>query len=337
MLDSGRHELFRRLVEKSRRLVLTTHMNPDGDAIGSEIGLGRFLAAAGREVKIVNQEATPRNLTYLEEFGPPVEVYHPRDHDAELAAADLVVLLDNSAPDRLGRMEPVVRSLASKVLCIDHHPAQGTIWAHEILDETASATAAMVYELIVAAGHALDTGTAEALYAGLATDTGFFRFNSTRARAHEIAAALLHVGIEPARCFREVFERNSPAWTRLLGRALASLHLDAGGRIVSVRVPRAVELECGAEGADTSEMTTPLLAIDGVQVALLFRELQDGRIKVSLRSKGNIDVYRLASEFGGGGHRNASGIVTDGRLDEIAEKVIARAADLLSASRGTHS
>ncbi len=333
MLDPRRHELFRRLLESNRRLVLTTHMNPDGDAIGSEIGLGRFLVAAGRDVSVVNQEETPRSLAYLEERGPAVEVYAPVEHDARIRGADLLVLLDNSAPDRLGRMEPIVRACASKVLCIDHHPAQGTIWAHEILDETASATAAMVYELIVAAGHSLDVSTAEALYAGLATDTGFVRFNSTKAHAHEIAAALLEAGVEPARCFREVYERNSPAWTRLLGYALAGLRLDAGGRIVSVRIPRAVELECGAEGADTSEMTTPLLAIDGVQVALLFRELVDGRIKVSLRSKGSIDVYRLASEFGGGGHRNASGIVTEGRIDEIAEKVIARAADILSAPR----
>ncbi len=333
MLDSGRHELFRRLLERNRRLVLTTHMNPDGDAIGSEIGLGRFLIATGRDVRVVNQEPTPRNFAYLEERGPAIDVYEPREHDGMLRDVDLLVLLDNSAPDRLGRMEPIVRSIASRVLCIDHHPAQGTIWAHEILDETASATAAMVYELIVAAGSPLDSATAEALYAGLSTDTGFFRFNSTRARAHEIAAELLRAGVEPARCFREVYERNSPSWTRLLGRALADLRLDAGGRIVSVRIPRAVELECGADGVDTSEMTTPLLAIDGVQVALLFRELHDGRIKVSLRSKGNIDVYRLASEFGGGGHRNASGIVTAGRMDEIAEKVIARAADILSASR----
>jgi len=307
-------------------------MNPDGDAIGSEIGLARFLAAAGRDVRIVNQEATPRNLAYLEERGPTIEVYESSQHDAAFAAADLVILLDNSAPDRLGRMESVVRSVASKVLCIDHHPTQRTIWSSEILDETSGATAAMVYELATAAGYRLDAASAEALYAGLATDTGFFRFNSARSRVHEIAALLLSAGVEPARCFREVYERNSPAWTRLLGRALADLRLDAGGRVVSVRITSAMESECGAEGADTSEMTTPLLAIEGVRIVLLFRELPEGRIKVSLRSKGEIDVYKLAAEFGGGGHRNASGIVTEGRLDDIAETIIARAAGLLSAS-----
>ncbi len=335
MLNAEQCGLFLRLVGSGRRFVLTTHMNPDGDAIGSEVGLARLLAATGREVRIVNQEPTPRNLAYLQDLGPSIETYDPGEHDAALPAADLVILLDNSAPDRLGRMEPVIRSLASKVLCIDHHPTPGTLWAHDILDEQASATAAMVYELSTAAGYRLDLGTAEALYAGLSTDTGFYRFNSTRARAHEIAAELLKVGIEPARCFREVYEKNSPAWTRLLGRALAGLSLDAGGGIVSVRITHAMESECGADGADTSEMTTPLLAIDGVRIALLFRELPEGRIKVSLRSKGDLDVLRLAAEFGGGGHRNASGIVTVGRLDEIADTVIARAAGLLAASPGS--
>ncbi|MBZ5640392.1 MAG: bifunctional oligoribonuclease/PAP phosphatase NrnA [Acidobacteriia bacterium] len=334
MVNAEQCELFRRLTGIARRYVLTTHMNPDGDAIGSEVGLARLLAGTGRELRIVNQEATPRNLAYLEDLGPSVEVYDPAVHDAALDAADLVVLLDNSAPDRLGRMEPAIRSRASKVFCIDHHPTPGTLWAHDVLDEQASATAAIVYELSTAAGHRIDLDTAEALYAGLSTDTGFFRFNSTRARAHEIAAALLRTGIEPSRCFREVYERNSPAWTRLLGRALAGLRLDAGGAIVSVRVTRAMESECDAEGADTSEMTTPLLAIEGVRIALLFRELPEGRVKVSLRSKGDLDVYRLAAEFGGGGHRNASGIVADGRLDEMAETVIAGAAGLLAASPG---
>jgi phosphoesterase RecJ-like protein len=228
-------------------------------------------------------------------------------------------------------MEKAILSVAGKVLCIDHHPTQGTPWAHNILDVQASATAAMIYDLTTGAGYRPDLPAAEALYAGLSTDTGFFRFNSTRVRAHEIAAELIRAGVEPAKCFREVYEKNSPAWTRLLGRALAGLRLDAGGGIVSVRITRAEEIECGADGADTSEMATSLLAIEGVRIALLFRELPGGRVKVSLRSKGDLDVYRLALEFGGGGHRNASGIVTDGRLDTVAETVIGRAAGLLAA------
>ncbi len=328
-MEGHHHTLFRDLVEANHRFVLTTHMNPDGDAIGSELGLSFFLEVRGCEVRIINPDPVPENFRYLEDGRLRVEVYDERAHDAGLSEADLVVLLDNSAPDRLGKMEAPIRAVAGKTLCIDHHPAHGTIWAHDILDEKSSATAAMVFDLVLGNGYRLDRRAAEALYAGLATDTGYFRFNSTTPRAHEIAAELLRAGAEPARCFREVCERNTPAYTKLLGQALAGLRLDAGGALVSVRITKAMETECAAEGVDTSEMTTPLLAIDRVRVALLFRELDGGRVKVSLRSKGDLDVYRLATEFGGGGHRNASGIVVRGDLCEIAAKVIERALELL--------
>ncbi len=329
-MDPDAPRLLRELLETSRRIVVTTHVNPDGDAIGSEIALARYLAVLGRPARIVNADPTPLNLRFLEDPEFRAEVYDPPSHDPIVAEADLVVLLDNSAPDRLGRMETVVRAAAARTLCIDHHPTRGTVWAHNVLEDRASATAAMVYRLMQALGLSPDARTAEALYTGLATDTGFFRFNSTTPAAHAIAGELLRAGVEPARSYGEVYERNSPAYTRLLGMALTGLRFDAGGAIVSVRITREMERACGSERVDTSEMTTPLLAVDGVRVALLFRELEGGRVKVSLRSKGEVDVYGLAAEFGGGGHRNASGIVTSGPLDDVVANVIERATKLLA-------
>jgi phosphoesterase RecJ-like protein len=329
-MSDDRNEVFRRVVERGRRFVLTTHMNPDGDAIGSEVGLARYLRGIGRQLRLVNHDRTPENLRFLEGDGIAIEVYDPAVHDALLGEADTVVLLDNSAPDRLGTMEPAVRAVAGKTLCIDHHPTRGTPWAHNILDEEASATAVLVYELTRAQGFRLDRRAAEALYVGLATDTGFFRFNSTRAKAHDVAAELIRAGVDPARCFQEVYERNSVAYTRLLGRALVDLRLDAGGALASCRVTRRTIEQCDADGIDTSEMTTPLLAIGGVRIAMLFRELEGGRVKVSLRSKGELDVHGLAAKFGGGGHRNASGIVMSGPLDEVADTVVARAEALVA-------
>jgi phosphoesterase RecJ-like protein len=319
---------FEELVTGNRRFVLTTHMNPDGDAIGSQVGLARFLAARGAGVRIVNQDPTPHNLAFLEDGGIGVEVYDEGLHREGLAAADLVVLLDNSAPDRMGRMENVLCASASRVLCIDHHPTRTTPWAHNILDVQSCATAAMVYELVRGCGAALDGPAAEALFVGIATDTGFFRFNSTTVRAYEIAADLMRCGVSPARCYQAVYERNSAAYTRLLGHALQGLRLDADGAVASVSITGEMVERCNARDEDTSEMTTALLALDNVRIAILFRELEDGRVKVSLRSKGDLDVRLLANEFGGGGHRNASGIVLPGRLPAIAERVISRAAEL---------
>jgi phosphoesterase RecJ-like protein len=325
MIGPDEHALFARTIAGGKRFALTTHVNPDGDALGSEIGIARYLRSLGKELRIVNQDRTPDNLRFLEGDGLTVEVFDPAVHEAVLKDADHVLLLDNSAPDRLGRMEGAVRAAADRVLCIDHHPTRGTPWAFNILDEEASATAAIVHDLVRGQGYALDRRAAEALYVGLATDTGFFRFNSTRPEAHEVAAQLIRAGADPARCFQEVYERNSPAYTLLLGRALTGLSLTAGGAVASCRITKSDIEACSAAGVDTSEMTTPLLAIGGVRIAVLFREMDGGRVKVSLRSKGELDVHGLAAEFGGGGHRNASGIVMSGKLDEVADTVTARA------------
>ena len=330
MIGTADARKFESVVSPNRRFVLTTHVNPDGDAIGSEIGMAFFLLSQGKEVRIVNHDETPPFLRFLLDPAVAVEVYDPARHDPVIAAADVVLLLDNSAPDRLGRMERVILDAAARVLCIDHHPTRGTPWAHDILDDEACATAALVADLTHGCGFTPDRVAAQALYVGLATDTGFFRFNSTTPRAHQIAAELLTVGVDPARCFQEIYERNPPALTRLLGYALAGLRLDADGAVASIRITRERIAQCRADGVETAEMTTALLATDGVRIALLFREMDGGRIKVSLRSKGDLDVHRLASRFGGGGHRNASGIVRAGELEPIEDEVIAAARDLVA-------
>ncbi|HKQ63089.1 MAG TPA: bifunctional oligoribonuclease/PAP phosphatase NrnA [Candidatus Polarisedimenticolaceae bacterium] len=333
MIPEAFHATFQRLIDGARQFVLVTHINPDGDALGSQFGLGAFLLERGARVRIVDQDPVPAALRFIAQPALEVEVYDAARHDAALAATELVVLVDNSAPDRLGRMEPVMRRLAGRTLCIDHHPARDVPWAHALIDAGSCATTAMIYELTRRCGWRPSAAAAEALYVGLATDTGFFRFNSTSADAHEIAAALLRLGVEPARSFREIYERNSAAFTRLLGLGLARLRMDAGGAVASVQLDRALIEAAQAQDVDPSEITTPLLAIDGVLVAALFRELPDGRIKVSLRSKGELDVHGLAAEFGGGGHRNASGIVVEGRLEAVAAQVTARATALLAARR----
>jgi phosphoesterase RecJ-like protein len=333
MIGPRDHARFAALLDRAKLFVLVTHVNPDGDAVGSEVGLGRALRAAGGEVRLVNQDATPDTLRWLEDEGPEAEPYDAARHDGLLDAADAIVLVDNSAPDRLGRMEAPARARAPKTFCIDHHPTRGTPWAETIIDDSACATAAIVFELLEERGLPVDRGTAEALYAGLATDTGFFRFNSTSSRAFRIAAGLLDAGADPTRSFGEVYERNSPAYTRLLGRALAGLRLAAGGAVGVIGVTRGMVEESRAEGVDTSEVTTPVLAVDGVRIAVFFRELAEGKVKVSLRSKGALDVQRLAAEFGGGGHRNASGIVMQGTYEEIVERVTARAVALAEDGR----
>jgi phosphoesterase RecJ-like protein len=328
MISRRAHELFREQVERASEIVVTTHINPDGDGLGSQLGLARFLLARGKQVRLINHDPTPEVLRILDSDDLPVETYAPEVHDDVLRSCDLVVLVDNSAPDRMGRMERIMVEVAGHTLCIDHHPSRDTPWARLILDEAACATAVIVYDLVRDAGWVPDRLAALALYVGLATDTGFFRFNSTDEQAYRAAADFLRLGVDPSRVYQAIYERNSVAYTRLLGHALTGVRVDQGA-VASVVITRELVESLDAGDVDTSEITTPLLAMDGIAVALLFRELADGRVKVSLRSKGALDVHRLAGEFGGGGHRNASGIVMDGALDDVVGAVIRRAAAML--------
>lgn len=332
MIDEHGHRIFRDACARVRTVVMTTHINPDGDAIGSQIGLGRFLRSRGIEVRIVNRDPRPATLDLLDDETLPLHQYDPAVHDAWLADADSILLLDNAAPDRMGSMERVMREQAGNVLCIDHHPERETPWAETIIDDRACATAAMVYELVRGAGWTPDPVAAEAIYVGLATDTGSFRFNSTNPRAHEIAAELLRLGAEPPKVHRAIYERNTLEFTRLLGHALSSVQTSHEGRVLSVSLALDTVRGLGATDVDTSEISTALLAVDGIDVALLFRELDGGSVKVSLRSRGRVDVHRLASEFGGGGHRNASGIVMPGGLESARDQVADRISSYLEGS-----
>jgi phosphoesterase RecJ-like protein len=322
-------ELFREVVERSASVVLTSHVQPDGDAVGSLVALSRYLGFRGKAVRAINQDPVPETLQFVADPHHPLEAYEPARHDGLIERADAVLLVDNAAPDRLGTMEPAMRRAAQRTLCIDHHPSRETPWRRMILDEGSCATTVIIYELLRESGHTPDRLAAEAIYVGLATDTGFFRFNSTSARAHEIAAELLRLGVDPARTYQRIYERNSLAYTRLLGHALSGVQVFSDGALALVTLPAELIRRIDAAGVDTSEITTALLAMEGVGIAVLFRELPEGRVKVSLRSKGRLDVHRLAGEFGGGGHRNASGIVMLATLDDAVSRVTARARALV--------
>jgi phosphoesterase RecJ-like protein len=320
-LTAEQHERFAATCERNETFVLTVHMNPDGDALGSEIALARYLESLGKTVRLINGDPTPELLAFVTEDSTPIEVYDSAQHDDVIRGVDRVVLLDNSAPDRLGRMESIMLSVAANVLCIDHHPTREAPWAENILRVGASATAVLVWGLLRHRGWELDAPARNAIFVGLATDTGFFRFNSASSHAHRVAAELLECGVHAGAIYRRIYERNSEAYTRLLGHALVGLRIEGGGRIASVQLRRDLIAELAAEDVDTGEITTALLAIDGVDLVLLFRELPDARVKVSLRSKDELDVHQLASGFGGGGHRNAAGIVLEQPFDEVVEHV----------------
>jgi phosphoesterase RecJ-like protein len=187
----------------------------------------------------------------------------------------------------------------------------------------------MIYRLIREVDGEIDAAEAEPIYVSIVTDTGNFRFSNTTPGVLRTAADLLSKGVKVPRVYQEIFERYAPSFVKLLGTALASIQQDETGRLGYIELTREMMRACGADGEDTSDIINGILTIDGTELALLFKELPEGRTKVSLRSKGTLDVNRLASEFGGGGHRNASGIVMPVPIEEAVATILPKAKALI--------
>ena len=326
---SSRFQELLQAVESRSTFVLVTHVNPDGDGLGAQFALARFLRRRGKSVRIVNMDALPRQYRFLVDGFEP-EIYDPARHDAELASVDAIVLLDNSAANRLGVMRaPIERSPALKI-CIDHHPNPDTRWDVMVIDEKACATGEMIYRLIREVDGEIAPEEAVPIYVSIVTDTGNFRFSNTTPEVLRVAADLVAKGVSVPAVYQQIFERNSPTFVRVMGAALASIRQDPTGRLGYIVLSREMMSGLGAAGEDTSDIINGILTIDGTCLALLFKELEDGRTKVSLRSKGEIDVNRLAAEFGGGGHRNASGVVVAMALDRAVPTMLERALALIA-------
>ncbi|MBX6365497.1 MAG: bifunctional oligoribonuclease/PAP phosphatase NrnA [Gemmatimonadetes bacterium] len=310
------------LLDAARRIVLTTHVNADGDAVGSEVALALWLAARGKHVRIANPTPFPEPFAYLvPDRALLVDAGDARD---AVEQADLVVVLDTGEPKRIGRIFPLVdgRPLA----LLDHHPeSQPAIPADAVVrDPTACATGELIFDLLrLAVGdEAWPAGVAEAIYAAIVTDTGSFRFSNTTPRAHAIAAELLRRGVDPEEAYRRIYGTVPLRRIRLLRAALERLEVDERLPITWITVPRKLMEECGATGEDLDGLVEHARSIEGTEVALLFRETVEGGTKVSLRSNGRVDVNAIARQFGGGGHVKASGILLGAPLEEATARVL---------------
>ncbi len=309
------------LLDGARTAALTTHVAADGDGIGAEICLLGHLLSRGIDARIINTEPLAARYRFLDPDGA-VEVFDAARHDAFLRDADLIFMLDNSATSRMGPLEPAIRASRATTVCIDHHNVIEPFWKENIIDPEACATGELVFQIIKAMGGRVDRNAAQAAYVSLVTDTGYFRFSKTSPRCHEAAAEMLAAGVNPPLVYEEVFERNSPALLRLGGMAMADLRQEEGGRLAWISLTHEQVARCRAELEDTSDIVNDLLSIDGVKIAVLFKELEADRTKLSFRSKGDLDVNRLAARFGGGGHTNAAGAVVAGGLDETIRRVL---------------
>ena len=301
-------------IQRARSVVLACHVNPDGDALGSLLGLGLALEALGKDVVMLSADPVPETLAFLPGIAKVQSTTDRRDFD-------LAIGLDSGDLSRTGANAAVLES-APVLMDIDHHVTAGRFGHIQLLDSHASATAELVFELVGALGLSLSPEMAECLHCGLLTDTGGFRFTNVTPRTMQIGAALVEAGANPDRIYENVYERRNFASQKLLGRALEHMRRTEDGRVVWTVVTRGDFLEFGAHDRDTEGIVGALRVVDTALVAFVLREMESGKLRVSLRSRVGVDVSAVAAQFGGGGHRLAAGCSLPGPAESAAMAVL---------------
>jgi phosphoesterase RecJ-like protein len=286
-------DLLRR-IRQGNRFLLTSHINPDGDAIGSELGLARLLRGLGKGAVVWNRDPTPT-------------VYRP------LPGSDRIQHLS-----------------AKPIINIDHHLGNQCYGAVNWVDSAAPAVGEMVFRLAQGLKVALEPDVASCLYLTLVTDTGGFRFSNATAAAFEAAAALVREGAHPEQVSQWLYESQPLAVVKLVGEMLRTLQTHEQGRVATGRLTREMFEQAGAAPGDSEGLIDYLRSIAGVDAVALIRELPDGGHKISLRSRGEVDVEKIARHHGGGGHRNAAGFTLTGDGEEVRREVASQLGAALS-------
>lgn len=301
-------------------VALSTHINADGDGCGSETALARLLAQRGVVARIVNPTPWPSMFAFL--LGDDVEDASPRGA-AALAGIDQLIVLDINDVRRLGALADTVRALEVPIGVIDHHvPGDEPVGTLTVADTAACATGELVHDLAVTMGLEITPSIATSLYAAILTDTGSFRFSNTTPRCHAIAAQLLATGIDPEEMYRRIYGQVSVGRMQLLRDALDSLGVDTALGMAWISVEAGVTTRYDVTSEELDGIVEHPRSISGTRLALFFRDLGHGKVKVSFRSTGVVDVQQLARSYGGGGHAKASGALIAGTLEDVRTLVI---------------
>lgn len=302
-------------IRTHQRFVITSHIRPDADALGSELGLARALKKLGKDVRIVNASPTPTRLQFLDPE-KSILVLGQGIQDAEALDADVHIIVDTSAWAQLGEVARVFRKTEAAKYIIDHHVSSDDMGSREFKDTSAEAAGTLIYDLIVALGVTIDKEIAEPLFCAIATDTGWFRFPSTRHKTMDVIGALMDAGIQPYQYYATLYEQMTIGRMKLAGRALERMKLECDGLLGHTYVKFEDYAETGAEPADTEDLVNECLRVKGTTCALIAIEQPNRQVKVSFRSRPGVDVAAVAEQFQGGGHKQAAGSILPGPLEQ---------------------
>ena len=312
---------FVELVRRNQRFLLTSHIRPDCDALGSELAMAASLEQLGKEVLVVNDFAVPPDYRFLDprrklkQLGTDVSI-------DQLDRYDVLMVLDTTAWAQLGAMGEVIRTSKATKVVLDHHVSEDDLGAELFKDTEIEATGRLVIEAADQLGVQLTPEIAQAAFAAIATDTGWFRFSSTSSATLRLAARLIDAGAAPDGLYRQLYEEDTLARLQLLGRTLARARAEMGGRLIHTCIELAEFKATGAVPSDSEDMINVLLSVGGAEVAVILVEQASGGFKISFRSRSEMDCSRVAEQFGGGGHRKAAGAFLDEPLKTAQTKVL---------------
>jgi phosphoesterase RecJ-like protein len=312
---------FSEIVNSNERFLLVSHIRPDCDALGSELGMAGVLQALGKSVRIVNGHATPPNLDFIDPEHK-IETIGKDVKAEELSDIQVVMILDTSAWAQIGPMSDFIKQTSAQVIILDHHVSEDKIDAIAFKNTKAEATGRLVVEAAEALGVALTPEIAMPLFAAIATDTGWFRFGSAGSTCYRTGAKLIDAGARPAEIYGALYERETVGRVRLRGRVLARVETELNGQLVYTYIEKADFAATGALPSDTEDLINLSLAIEGTEFAVIFVEQADGGFKLSFRSRCALDCSQIAENFGGGGHKAAAGAFVSGTLSEVRDLVL---------------
>ncbi|MEM6363341.1 MAG: bifunctional oligoribonuclease/PAP phosphatase NrnA [Planctomycetota bacterium] len=310
--------------------ILVSHIRPDCDALGSELGMAEVLRTAGKKVRIVNAHRTPPALAFLDPAGN-IDVLGD-DVDAADVSADCIMILDTSAWAQLGDMGDVIRSSRADKIVLDHHVGEDDLGATMYKDYQAEATGHLVVQAADALNVPLTRTMASPLFAAIATDTGWFRFPSVTPETYRVIARLLEVGVVPSEVYGDLYERDTLGRLKLRGTILSRTTSELDGALVHTFVEKEDFENCGAEPSDTEDAINLTLSVAGTQAAVIFVGQVRGGFKLSFRSRCGMDCNEIAREFGGGGHKAAAGAFQEGTLADVQSRVLPVVREKLTAA-----
>ena len=313
------------LINNYRNFVITSHVNPDGDSIGSEIALHTYLKNLGKNSRIINYSKTPDNYAFLDKNNI-IEKFDETEHKKVIENTEVIFILDTNEYSRTRTMEPLLKNSKAVKVCIDHHPGPNKNgFDYYISDTESPATGEILYSIFSESGNSISPEIANALYTAIMTDTGSFRFPRTDHETHNITAELIKAGADPVKLYSEVYDKATIGRLKLLSLFLSNVKLVYDDRLIYGKLFLKDFEETNTNVFDTEGFSNYLMSIESVRLSLIFTEVQRG-IKISFRSKGNIFVNDLAREFGGGGHMNAAGaFIVNGNMDTLTDEVLSKA------------